>query len=263
MLKNTTQKFVTVTIGILLVLAVMAVVKGCKRDRNRLTAPIEKEDEVVYLNFPRKAAPPNAKVTGGTVTVTDTHPTEGGVVDTASFGSLPANDVPLSWKALEDHCDYTLTATATLSSGGTVSATPLPINACVQTAFTLIIDWGADTSEPSQKRAMTPVTISAAAQRVASLAELRGTLRASGVDIAVSSKNQVFMVEFSEPVTFAALKLDRSTGAELLKALDASGTVKDMDVGATDLYVFGKGIVALELAEGRGPVKELRFIPEL
>ena len=108
-----------------------------------------------------------------------------------------------------------------------------------------------------------PVKVFAAAQNVVSLTEIIGKIRKSGVDIEMLSTNHGFMIDFSQPVSFATLKLSGSSSEELLRAFDQSDTLVDMDAGSSELSVFGEGITRLVLVKGSNQVDELSFIPQL
>ena len=108
-----------------------------------------------------------------------------------------------------------------------------------------------------------PVKIFAAAQNVVSLTEIIGKIRESGVDIEMLSTNHGFTIDFSQPVSFATLKLSGNSSEELLRAFDQSDTLVDMDAGSSELSVFGEGITRLVLIKGSNQVDELSFIPQL
>lgn len=120
------------------------------------------------------------------------------------------------------------------------------------------VEW----TSASMMKEYSPVTISAAAQNMVSLTEIIGKIRESGVDLEMSLVKNTFTVEFSKPIAFASLKTTGNPEDVILKAFDISNNLVDLDVGSSEFYAFGEGIVKLELLGNNGQVLELSFLPQ-
>ena len=72
---------------------------------------------------------------------------------------------------------------------------------------------------------------------------------------------RVFTIDFSEPISSAYLK---TRGNDLiLKALDGSNNMVDMDSNSSELIIYGRDIIKLVLIGANGEVDTLTFIPQL
>jgi hypothetical protein len=87
-------------------------------------------------------------------------------------------------------------------------------------------------------------------------------LNNSGIDVYLSSTKGILTMIFSEPVSFASLKISGNTLDVSLKAYDPWDNLLDMDVDTSEFYVFGGNILKIVLEGAKGTVKELNFLPQ-
>ncbi len=116
------------------------------------------------------------------------------------------------------------------------------------------------TSVAFRSKEFQPLTVNVAEMLTDALQDIRG----SGIDAVFFHANNVFTIDFSKPVSFASLKTSGNREDVIVKALNSSNILVDMDVAFSEFNVFGEGIVKLVLVEiNNGKIEELSFIPQL
>lgn len=88
-------------------------------------------------------------------------------------------------------------------------------------------------------------------------------IKGSGIDMLISSVNNVLTINFSQPVSSAYLRTSGNTDDVIVKAFDKSDSVVDMDISASEVMIYGRDIVKLVFVKADGRLDELSFIPQL